>query len=51
MSGAFDGGGGQGGGGLVTKSRTSFSNFTNHEGDNYIFTISLNTRDNMTTAR
>ena len=36
--------GGGGKGDLVTKSRWSFSDFTNHEEDNFIFTISLNTR-------
>ena len=39
----------KGGGGLVTKSRRSNSHFTNHEKD-FIFTISLNTRDYMITA-
>ncbi len=38
-------GGGGARGGLVTKSRRSFSDFTNHE-DNFIFTIFLNTPDN-----
>ena len=33
----YEGGKGEG---LVTKSRRSLSNFTNHEKDNFIFTIS-----------
>ena len=44
------GGGGGQGRGLVTKSRWSFSDFTNNEEDNFIFTISLNTRDYPTTG-
>jgi hypothetical protein len=36
-------GGGARGGGLVTKSRGSFSDFTSHEKQNFIFTIFRNT--------
>ena len=50
QNGGFDLARGEARGGLVTKSRRSFSDFTNHEEDNFIFTIFLNTPDNKTTA-
>jgi hypothetical protein len=36
---SVEGGGGQGGRGLVTKSRRLFFDFTSHEKQNFIFTI------------